>query len=226
MPLPTVEGTLHAPSIRVDPTLIARLQTPGRGTTDTPALAKAQAEAELNVLKDGLERQRHALDQALDDRLVSLKGYYAAQTALETREIDAEIARTRAALAKQQRNAASGSEAATQNKARAEVAKLEGDLILLNNQRTDIEVANERKAADAERALRDELTNVRAELLGLTGTATSADPFKAQFLSIRPVLLSASPCVKILKSASTKISAIENQQVTRGLFKRLDSVIA
>ena len=141
----------------------------------TLALAKAQAEAEFKVLKDGLERQSRALDQALDDRLVSLKDYYAAQTALETREIDAEIARTRAALTEQQRLAASASDAGTQTKARAEVAKLEADLIVLNNKRTDIEVANARKAADAERALRDELTKVRAELLDLTGAATSAD---------------------------------------------------
>jgi hypothetical protein len=32
--------------------------------------------------------------------------------------------------------------------------------------------------------------------------------------------------VTILKSASTKISLVTNQQVTRGLFKRLDGVIA
>jgi hypothetical protein len=32
--------------------------------------------------------------------------------------------------------------------------------------------------------------------------------------------------VKTLKSASTEISLVTNQQVTRGLFKRLDEVIA
>jgi hypothetical protein len=32
--------------------------------------------------------------------------------------------------------------------------------------------------------------------------------------------------VKYLKSASTKISLVTNQRVTRGLFKRLDGIIA
>jgi hypothetical protein len=32
--------------------------------------------------------------------------------------------------------------------------------------------------------------------------------------------------VKILKSASTKISLVTNQELARGLFKRLDDVIA
>jgi hypothetical protein len=126
-------------------------------------------------LKDELDRQSRTLDQALGDRLVSLKDYYAAQTALETREIDAGIARTRAALAEQQRLVAEGKDDSVRVKARAEVAKLEADLILLNNKRTDIEVTNARKAADAERGMRDELAHVRAELLDLTGTATSAD---------------------------------------------------
>jgi hypothetical protein len=47
-----------------------------------------------------------------------------------------------------------------------------------------------------------------------------------------PIPLSPAPSslalasVKILKSTSTKISLINNQWVTRGLFKRLDGIIA
>jgi hypothetical protein len=47
-----------------------------------------------------------------------------------------------------------------------------------------------------------------------------------------PILFSPGPSslatsrVKILKSASSKIPIITNQRVTRGLFKRLDGVIA
>ena len=56
---------------------------------------------------------------------------------------------------------------------------------------------------------------------------TSVDsPFKAPFQSLRALLLPASPCVKFLKSASTKISIVTNQGLTRGLFKRLNGVIA
>ncbi|QOJ31699.1 MAG: phage tail protein [Gammaproteobacteria bacterium] len=170
---------VRAPAIVADPSLIDRLRTPGRSTGDNGAarlaLAKAQADAELKLLKDVLDRQSRSLDEALDGRLISLADYYAAKTALETREIDAEIARTQTLLAEQKRIAASGADEGARIKARAEVAKIEADLIVLNNKRADVEVANARKAADAERSLRDELARVREELLDLTGAATGQD---------------------------------------------------
>lgn len=170
---------VRAPAIVADPSLIDRLRTPGRATGDNGAarlaLAKAQADAELKLLKDVLDRQSRSLDEALDGRLISLADYYAAKTALETREIDAEIARTQTLLAEQKRIAASGADEGARIKARAEVAKIEADLIVLNNKRADVEVANARKAADAERSLCDELARVREELLDLTGAATGQD---------------------------------------------------
>jgi len=170
---------VRAPAIVADPSLIDRLRIPGRATGDNGAarlaLAKAQADAELKLLKDVLDRQSRSLDEALDGRLISLADYYAAKTALETREIDAEIARTQTLLAEQKRIAASGADEGARIKARAEVAKIEADLIVLNNKRADVEVANARKAADAERSLRDELARVREELLDLTGAATGQD---------------------------------------------------
>ncbi len=169
---------VRAPAIVADPTLIDRLRTPGQATGDNGnarlALAKAQADAELKLLKDALDRQSRELEEALDGRLISLADYYAAKTALETREIDAEIARTQTLLAEQQR-IATGSDEGARLKARAEVAKIEADLIVLNNKRADIEVANARKAADAERELADALTQAREELAQITGQASAAD---------------------------------------------------
>lgn len=169
---------VRAPAIVADPTLIDRLRPTGRASGDNGAarlaLAKAQADTELKLLKDALDRQSRDLDEALDGRLISLADYYAAKTALETREIDAEIARTQTLLA-EQRRIATGSDEGARLKARAEVAKIEADLIVLNNKRADVEVANARKAADAERSLRDELARVREELLDLTGAATGQD---------------------------------------------------
>jgi len=49
---------------------------------------------------------------------------------------------------------------------------------------------------------------------------------KYLFSSLRAHILSAPLGVKILKSASTEFSLITNQWVTRGIFKRLDGVIA
>ena len=46
-------------------------------------------------------------------------------------------------------------------------------------------------------------------------------------LPLSPVPSSLAPSrVKTLKSASTEISLVTNQELTRGLFKRLDGIIA
>lgn len=150
--------------------------TPDKGVeTAKLALVQAQAEAELKVLKDALDRQARELDAALEDRLISLKDYYAAKTRIEQQEIDAEIQRAQVSLAQQQRLVKTGKDEPTRIKAKAEVAKIEADLIVLNRKRADVEVANARKAVQAERELREELAKVRDELLDLTGAATSQD---------------------------------------------------
>lgn len=139
------------------------------------ALVQAQAEAEFKLLKDALDRQARALDASLEDRLISLKDYYAAKTRIEQQEIDAEIRRVQVSLAEQQHLQRTGKDEPVRLKAKAEVAKLEAELTVLNNKRADVEVANARKAAQAERELREELAKVRDELLDLTGAATSQD---------------------------------------------------
>lgn len=171
--------TVRAPAIKADPALVERLKAPGKPAADTGtarvSLAKSQADAELKLLKDALDAQGRALDRALEDRLISIGDYYAAKTALETREVDAEIARLQGLLAEQRRLSTAGKDEGARLRARAEVAKLEADLIVLNNKRADVEVANARKALEAERGLREELTRVREELLDLTGAATAED---------------------------------------------------
>lgn len=137
--------------------------------------AQAQAEAEFKLLEDALDRQARALDASLEDRLISLKDYYAAKTRIEQQEIDAEIRRAQASLAQQQRLVKTGKDEPARLKAKAEVAKLEAELTVLNNKRADVEVANARKATQAERELCEELAKVRDELLDLTGAATSED---------------------------------------------------
>ena len=171
--------TVRAPAIKADPALVERLKAPGKPAADSGAarlgLAKSQADAELKLLKDALDAQGRALDRALEDRLISIRDYYAAKTALETREIDAEIARLQGLLAEQRRLSTTGRDEGARLRARGEVAKLEADLIVLNNRRADVEVANARKALEAERGLREELARAREELLDLTGLATADD---------------------------------------------------
>lgn len=172
---------VKAPKIQADPELLQRLTKPkavkpAQDTTGAQTtLMKAQLDAEFALLKDGLTRQQTALDAALEDRLVSVRDYYTQKTALEQREVDAEIARKQQELARSQQVAATGKSENDRLKAKAEVAKAEADLITLNNRRTDIEQANARKAAQAERELADALAQAREELAQITGTATDAD---------------------------------------------------
>ena len=170
--------------IRTDqtqPGVFGRPQPPAKPIADKGseaanlALLQARSDAELKILKDALDRQGRELDSALENRLISLKDYYAAKTRIDLQEIDAEIRRAQAALSEQQRLVKTGKDEPTRIKAKAEVAKLEADLIVLNNKRTDVEEANARKAVQAERELREELAKVRDELLDLTGAATSQD---------------------------------------------------
>jgi len=172
---------VKAPKIQADPELLQRLTKPkavkpAQDTTGAlTTLMKAQLDAEFGLLKDGLARQQTALDAALEDRLVSVRDYYAQKTAIEQREVDAEIARKQQELARSQQVATTGKSENERLRAKAEVAKAEADLITLNNRRTDIEQANARKAAQAERELADALAQAREELAQITGTATDAD---------------------------------------------------
>ena len=172
---------VKAPKIQADPELLQRLTKPkaARAAQDTTgaqtALLRSQLDAELMLLKDGLARQQTALDAALEDRLVSVREYYAQKTAIEQREIDAEIARKRQELARSQQIATTGKTENDRLRAKAEVAKAEAELITLNNQRADIEQANARRAAQAELELADALAQAREELAQITGTATDAE---------------------------------------------------
>ena len=65
------------------------------------AVVKAQAESEFKVLKEGLDLQKSALDRSLDDRLVSIRDYYARKTRIEQQAIDQELAAKQQELAAQ-----------------------------------------------------------------------------------------------------------------------------
>lgn len=169
---------VQAPKVQADPALLQRLTAPGK-TRDTAsaqaAWMQARLDAEFTLLKDGLRRQQTALDAALEDRLVSLRDYYARKTALEQQELDAEIALTQQRLARSRQVAAGGKSEEERLRGKAEVAKLEAELITLNNRRADVEQANARAAARAERELADALAAAREELARLTGTDTAQD---------------------------------------------------
>lgn len=227
---------VKAPKIQADPELLQRLTKPkavkpAQDTTGAQTtLMKAQLDAEFALLKDGLARQQTALDAALEDRLVSVRDYYTQKTAIEQREVDAEIARKQQELARSQQVATTGRSENDRLKAKAEVAKAEADLITLNNRRTDIEQANARKAAQAERELADALAQAREELAQITGTATDADrqaAIERSYRDLRARLAAESDADGVslvdrlinVKAAQANLAALEAQwrQVTERL---------
>ena len=133
------------------------------------AVVKAQAEAEFKVLKEGLDLQKSALDRALDDRLVSIRDYYARKTQIEQQAIDQELAAKQQELAAQSAVAVSGKDEAQRLRAKAEVKKLEGEITVLNMKRGEVEVVNAHAAAKAEKELADELARVRDRLAEIRG---------------------------------------------------------
>lgn len=135
------------------------------------ALVKAQAEAEFKVLKEGLDLQKSALDRSLDDRLVSIRDYYGKKTQIEQQAIDQELAAKQQDLAAQSAVAVTGKDEAQRLRAKAEVKKIEGEITVLNMKRGDIEIANARAAAKAEKELADELARVRDRLAEIRGGA-------------------------------------------------------
>jgi hypothetical protein len=234
---------VKAPKIQADPELLQRLTKPKavKAAQDTTSaqttLMKAQLDAEVSLLKDGLTRQQTALDAALEDRLVSIRDYYAQKTAIEQREVDAEIARKQQELARSQQVATTGKSENDRLHAKAEVARAEADLITLNNRRTDIEQANARKAAQAERELADARAAAREELAQITGTATDADrqaAIERSYRDLRARLAAESDADGVslvdrlidVKAAQANLAALEAQwrQVTERLRNAQEAI--
>ena len=135
------------------------------------AVVKAQAESEFKVLKEGLDLQKTALDRSLDDRLVSVRDYYAQKTQIEQQAIDQELAAKQQELNAQSSVAAGGKDEAQRMRAKAEVKKLEGEITVLNMKRGEVEIANAHAAAKAEKELADELARVRDRMAEIRGGA-------------------------------------------------------
>lgn len=135
------------------------------------ALVKAQAEAEFKVMKEGFDLQKTALDRALDERLVSIRDYYARKTQIEQQSIDEDLAAKRQELSAQSAVAVGGKDEAQRLRAKAEVKKLEGEITVLAMKRGEVEVSNAHAAAKAEKELADELARVRDRLAEIRGGA-------------------------------------------------------
>lgn len=145
------------------------------------ALAKAQADAELNLTKEYLKQANAAYEDAYKNNLIELKDFYAAKLAIELKGIDDTI---EAKKKEQQaiKDQGSGKNAQDSLKLQAQMAKVTGELQVLEAQRYGAVVANARAAANAERELARALEETRIagrQSAGLAeieaGKATAAD---------------------------------------------------
>jgi lambda family phage tail tape measure protein len=120
-------------------------------------VARAQSEAEYSLLKDSLDRQLAALDESLQDRLLSVRDYYARKTQIELQENAAEQERQRALIADLQKTAANA-KPGERERALADIINAQAQLEILARKAKDIPKA----AARAQ--LKDELASIQEQM--------------------------------------------------------------
>jgi hypothetical protein len=201
------------------------------------AVIKAQAEAEFKLLKQGFDLQKAALDRSLEDRLISIKDYYARKQQVAQQSIDQEIRARQEELAAQSSVAANGKDEVQRLRAKAEVKKLEGEIKVLNLQRAESEVVNAYAAAKAEKELADALARVRDEVLQITNTGTDGDrraSVERQFTDLKARLNAQGDTQGVslvdrlidVKAAQANLNAVESEWklVTERLRNAQDSI--
>lgn len=117
--------------------------------SDTEAVARAQAEARLALLKDEVERAKTLLDEGYQDRLLSAADYYRKKAELDQRENAAEQERLRAQLESLQR-AQAKAKPGERERIAGELVQAQAQLAILKNQAGDIERRATRATAKAE----------------------------------------------------------------------------
>lgn len=201
------------------------------------AVIKAQADAEFKLLKQGFDLQKAALDRSLEDRLISIKDYYARKQRVEQQLIDQEVRARQEELTAQSAVAANGKDEVQRLRAKAEVKKLEGEIKVLNLQRAESEVVNANAAAKAEKELADALARVRDEFLQITNTGTDGDRRAAverQFIDLKARLNAQGDTQGVslvdrlidVKAAQANLNAVETEWklVTERLRNAQDSI--
>jgi hypothetical protein len=100
-----------------------------------------------------------------------VRDYYARKTQIEQQAIDQELTAKQQELSAQSAVAVGGKDEAQRLRAKAEVKKLEGEIIALNMKRGEAEIANAHAAAKAEKELADVLARVRDRMAEIRGGA-------------------------------------------------------
>lgn len=124
-------------------------KSPTLSSRDTEAVARAQADARLALVKDELARAKTLLDEGYQDRLLSAADYYRQKAALDQRENAAEQERLRAQLDSLQR-AQAKARPGERERIAGELVQAQAQLDILQRQAADIERKAARATAKAE----------------------------------------------------------------------------
>lgn len=132
-------------------------------------LISANLEAEILLIKDGLEREKKLQDNAKEDFLLSVKDYWSQRLKTDLAGIDAEIMQKKDALAAAVAEGESADTEADRLNSQAQQAKLKAEIAVLEKSHGDVIVENARKLADAEEELADLYLTIEKKLADMTG---------------------------------------------------------
>lgn len=151
--------------------------------------AKAQAESAANANIAALRRQEAVAKQLLDDGKISYAAYYASQVSLQQAAIDARLDALRREMDEQEKlSRSSNAKEADRIKARAELLKLDGEILSLQREREATAPDAARLQAKAEDELADKLRDVQlrtAELLGMASPEQRRAAIDGQYQDLR-----------------------------------------
>ncbi|MGH7343283.1 MAG: phage tail tape measure protein [Candidatus Rokuibacteriota bacterium] len=175
-----------------------------RAAREQLALAKAETEGAIKLLRDANERALRDLDARLSDHTVSLREYYAERVRLDQGAVDAEIESLTSELSAVGQNA-------------AERGRLETEIELLRRKRADaaIQAASDEKAAEEE--LNRTVADLRARLL-----EARAKPLEARRLQIEQELVQG----EIPPAVLTILTQLEGAELARAEFEELQRQLA
>jgi hypothetical protein len=172
------------------------------------ALVRAQAEAEFTLLKTQLDESLKAYDFALEQNLISVSQHAQARLAIVTRELDAEKAAKLRELDQAKQNALSKDQEKALD-ARVKVKQLEGEIAAIEQKRQAAASDATREQTKGEKALADELRNVRDELDGILHNLSPEQRRAAIAAQLQPML--------------DKFRAAGNKEGEQGVLKLIDA---
>lgn len=167
-------GTLAAPETKP-------AQGTGTNETETKSEARRRRSAELELEKAKLQAESELLREANDQKssdnedaykqnLKSISNYYAERLRLQRADIDIEAKLRRQELEALQGTLAEADGASEKLRIQAQIAKAEGDIKLLDLQKSALEKDNNRAMRDALRDFTDRVTDQKAALVEYFGS--------------------------------------------------------